>query len=341
MPIPSGRFSQLRLLQTVVCVTATLGAVALIILGLTGLGPASAVRGIWLVVAGGCVLFIVVLAMMFMPLMLKIESTLARQLSELRDFNEAVGKQTAVLESISENTRISDAAKSLAHRQQELDSLRAAIRDDLRNERWEVTLNLVEEMERRFGCKEEADQLREEVDDARHQAIEAKLREAIEMIDSHFAAHDWERAEGEIERLRHALPDHSKVMALQDRMVAKKEAHKQELLATWNEAVGRSDTDRAIDILRELDQYLSPAEAQSLQSSARDVFKNKLLQMGVQFRFAVTGKRWQDALDTGLELIREFPNSRMSNEVREVLDTLRERARAEAESPTESEVSPS
>jgi len=41
----------------------------------------------------------------------------------------------------------------------------------------------------------------------------------------------------------------------------------------------------------------------------------------------VTERRWQDALTTGLELIREFPNARMANEVREVLDTLRERAR--------------
>ena len=98
-------------------------------------------------------------------------------------------------------------------------------------------------------------------------------------------------------------------------------------MQAWEEATQRSDTDHAIEILRELDQYLSPAEAHALQSSARHVFKEKLLQLGVQFRFAVNEKRWADALSTGLVLVRDFPNARMTNEVREALDTLRERAR--------------
>jgi hypothetical protein len=114
-------------------------------------------------------------------------------------------------------------------------------------------------------------------------------------------------------------------------MAALQEEHKQELRLEWDEAVRRNDTDRAIDVLKELDQYLSAAEVQALQSSARDVFKEKLLQLGVQFRFAVTEKRWSDALATGLELIRDFPKARMATEVREAMDTLRERSRAVAE----------
>ncbi len=105
-----------------------------------------------------------------------------------------------------------------------------------------------------------------------------------------------------------------------------RDRHKAELREEWDEAIRRSDTDQAIDILKELDQYLSPAEAHTLQTSARHVFKDKLLQLGVQFRFAVTEKRWADALTTGLELVRDFPNARMANEVRAALDTLRERA---------------
>jgi hypothetical protein len=110
-----------------------------------------------------------------------------------------------------------------------------------------------------------------------------------------------------------------------------KEQHKQELKLAWDEAIRRNDTDQAIDILKGLDQYLSPAEAQELQDSARHVFKEKLLQLGVQFRFAVNEKRWSDALTVGLDIIRDYPNARMANEVRDVLDTLREKARAAAE----------
>ena len=71
------------------------------------------------------------------------------------------------------------------------------------------------------------------------------------------------------------------------------EQHKQVLKLAWEDALRRTDTDQAIDVLKELDQYLSPAEAQTLQSSARTVFKEKLLQLGIQFRFAVKEGRWK------------------------------------------------
>ena len=328
MPISPGRFSQLRWLQNTVCITAVFGSLVIVLLGVLGYGGSS---GVQLVVAGGFFLFVAVMMMTFVPLLLKVESSISRQLGELKDLNEAVVRQAALLESVVENTHISDAAKSLAHREQELDALRGAIREDLRGEKWEAALTLVEEMERRFGYKEEADRIREEVDDARNEAIQARLGEAIDMIESHFQSLAWDRAQNEMDRLSHALPDNARVIALQDRMRTLKEKHKAELLHQWDEAVRRSDTDQAIDILKELDQYLSPAEAHSLQASARNVFKEKLMQMGVQFRFAVMEKRWNDALTTGMELIREYPNARMASEVRDVLDTLRERARTTEE----------
>ena len=324
MALPSTRFSQLRWLQNAVCVVAILGAVLLVGLGLAGYGNSP---GVWLVAGGMFVLVVVVLAMTFAPLLLKMEATLSRQLDELRDFREVAVKKLAALDSIAENTRISDAAKSLARREQELDAFREAIRGDIRMERWEAALSLIDEMERRFGYKDEAERVREELDDARCARIEVRLAEAIEMIDSHLMSRQWERAQREIDRLLNALPNDPRVLAMTDRLRSAREAHKMELKSAWDDAVRRSDTDHAIDVLRELDQYLSPAEAQALQSSARNVFKEKLLRLGIQFRFAVTERRWQDALDTGLELIREFPNARMANEVREVLDTLRERAR--------------
>ena len=331
MPIPSERFSQLRWLQSVACVTAIVGGLILMALGLMGYGASARAGSAWLIAGGAFVVFISVITMTFVPLVLKIESHLSRQHGELRDLNEAFARQRTLLESIAESTRISDAAKSLAHRNQELDALRAAIREEHRNERWEPALNLIDEMDRRFGYKEEAERFREELDAARNDAIDHKLREAAEMIESHFRSCDWSRAQHEIDRLLHALPDHPKVLALQDRMKTVREEHKQELLVAWQEAVRRHDTDHAIDILKELDQYLSTAEAQALQVSARNVFKDKLLQLGVQFRFAVQEKRWQDSLGIGLELIREFPNARMAGEVREVLDMLREKARGAAE----------
>jgi len=324
MPYQHGRFTQLRWMQTLSCVAAIFGASVLVLLGIVGYGQ---FESIWLTAAGGFGLFLAIILMTITPLLLKMESTLSRQLELMRDLGDAYARQTQLLETIVENTRISDAAKSLAHREQEVEALRRAIRDRIRNQQWEPASALIDEIERRFSQKQEADRIREELEHSRRAAIQTRRAEAIEMIESHFRSKEWDRAAKEIERLAHALPGDDQVVSLQDRLKAMKEQQKEALLKEWDEAVRRNDTDHAIDVLRELDQYLTPVEAQSLQTSARHVFKEKLLQLGVQFRFAVTERRWQDALRTGLELVREFPNARMAAEVREALDTLRERAR--------------
>jgi len=326
---------QLRWLQFLVCVLALIGALVLIGLGLTGHGVDAGSVNLWLIVAGGFVIFVDLLVMSSFPSATRMDFSISAQANELRELRKEMGSMQRVLEQIEGNTRLSDTAKSLAHREPEMDALRAAIRDDHRSESWETALNLIDDMERRFGMREEAERLREELDVARSQATESKLNDAIGNIEKSFRVYDWDKAQNEIDRLVLALPEHAKVVALQDRMASQKVSHKKELLMAWEEAVRRSDTDHAIDVLKELDQYLSRAEAQALQESARNVFKEKLLQMGVQFRFAVTEKRWQDALTFGLDIIREFPNARMASEVRDVLDTLRERARNLTEANTE------
>lgn len=331
MSTPPVRFSQLRWLHNAAGFVGVLGASLAILLGLFGYVDSAAV---WLVLAGIFGLVVIVLLVTIMPLLVKMESTFARQLNELRELKSVVSKQTADLHAIADNTRISDAAKSLAHRDQEVDALRSAIQEEIRQKNWDAALSLVEEVEGRFGFKQEAEVLREELDDARRDAIQAKLADAIDLIQQHFGTYQWAKAESEIDRLAKALPGDAKIAALRDRMMLLREKHKQDLKAEWDEAVRRSDTDHAIDVLKELDQYLSTAEAHALQSSARHVFKEKLIQLGVQFRFAVVEKRWQDALTIGQELITDFPNARMASEVREALPTLRERAGESAESAT-------
>lgn len=328
MNSPSERFSQLRWLQNLVCVVALVGSGALVLAGLLGYGDSPK---FWLVVAGGFGLFVTLMVMVLTPLLLKIESTMARQLSELRDLQDTLKNQTNLMAGVEENTRISDAAKSLAHRDQELDALRTAIRESIHLQKWETTSHFIDEIERRFGFKDEAELLHGELDDARNNTIQAKLDEALDIIEKHFAGHHWEQAAHEIDRLSQVLPNDVRVQSLHDRMASLKEQHKKELRLEWDDAVRRSDTDLAIDLLRALDGYLSPAEAKAMQEQARTVFKDKLLQLGIQFRFAVTEKRWQDALTTGLEIVRDYPNVRMASEVREALDTLRDRARLEAQ----------
>ncbi len=82
--------------------------------------------------------------------------------------------------------------------------------------------------------------------------------------------------------------------------------------------------------LRELDTYLTPTEGLALKESASSVFRTKLHNLGVQFALAVTEKKWAGALEAGQQIVRDFPNSRMSHEIRSKMDILQARARQTA-----------
>jgi len=114
---------------------------------------------------------------------------------------------------------------------------------------------------------------------------------------------------------------------MRQKLFDKKQERKKILLTAWDDAVKRQDTDRSLEILRELDLYLTPNEGLALQEAARDVFRTKLHNLGVQFSFAVSEKQWADAFETGCQIVRDFPNSRMAKEIREKIDILEQRVK--------------
>lgn len=306
----------------------------LIIFGLVGAGcvvygfwaaPPDATRLIWFGVGAGLIVLSVnffVLAM----ICLKVEGTTYRMYDTLLETRESVSRLHAPLQSIAEDVQISDAAKSITHREKERTALRAAIHEEIVRGDWEAAYVLIDQMEKRYGYAAEAARFREEVEQTRQHAIAMKIDEAIERIESHCDACDWARARREAERLLRLFPDNERVRALPDEIARRREKRKQALLEAWEDARARNDVDRGIEVLKELDQYLTPEEAVSLRDAARDVFKTKLLNLGVQFGLAVSEKRWRDALEIGLQITEEFPNSRMAAEVNSKLDALRQRA---------------
>ena len=140
-----------------------------------------------------------------------------------------------------------------------------------------------------------------------------------------FEDSQWAKASTQIEKLIRACPDSEKAKAMRQELLDKKEERKKILLTAWDDAVKRRATDRSLEILKELDQYLTPNEALALQEAARDVFKNKLHNLGVQFSLAVSGKQWAKAVEIGRQIIRDFPNSKMSEEIRERMNILKQK----------------
>ena len=134
----------------------------------------------------------------------------------------------------------------------------------------------------------------------------------------------WVRASAQIEGLIKAYPDFEQAKSMRQKLLDKKQERKKILLAAWDDAVRQQETDRSLEILKELDLYLTPNEGLALQEAARDAFRTKLHNLGVQFSIAITEKRWTGALGIGQQIITDFPNSRMSEEIRGKLEVLKQ-----------------
>lgn len=321
----AARFSQLRHVLTAVVVSAVAGGGVLIGLGIVRFADAD---GLWLIVTGAGAILAAAWASTVAFIALKVDANTMRTSAAIRDLYDELERYGAKLDAIAASTRLSDVAKSIAHREEERNALRAAIYNEIDLHNWEAAYYLVSEMERRFGTRDEGQRLRDRLNEARSQFYDEEVAKALPHIQSLFKDHRWNVAAEEIGRLMVAFPNEPRFKRLEQELTRLKEARKQQLVRDFTAAVDRDDIDidTGMDVLKELDQYLTRAEAAELEASARKVVKGKLLQLGVRFRFAVTEERWPDALEVAVRIMDEFPNSTMAREVGQRLDALRARA---------------
>ncbi len=218
--------------------------------------------------------------------------------------------------------QMSDKAKSLLYREKEIETFRETINHELMRQNYAAAETMINEIEQSFGYREEAAQLRRLVTHSREATIEEKIDQSIARIDTHIKKCDWSRALRETRRLVSMFPDNERLGALPEKINTARNQRKRELLQAYGEAARKNDVDESIDLLKELDTYLTPQEAAALKESARGVFKARLNNLGVQFSIHVVDERWDQAVAAGEQIIAEFPNSRMAHEVRGKMDTL-------------------
>ena len=240
----------------------------------------------------------------------------------------AAGLQSTnhLLHSINDRIIASDLSKRIAYRQQERDALRTAIHQDIARRELDSAMTLVKMMSRLYGHHEEAEEFREQIQVARAQEMALKVATAIERLDETLAGCEWDKAASQATKIRRQFPDSPKTQNLKERVAQAREKHKHDLERQFLHAAQRDDVDKAMELLKELDRYLSEAEAEPYRETARGVIGKKRDNLGVQFRLAIQDKEWTVAVRVGEQLIREFPNSQMANEVRHMLDVLRRRA---------------
>jgi len=271
---------------------------------------------------GGLVLLSAFLAML--SKLFNILEMLRENSTKLEEVTGALEKIHAGLTQINHSTRVSETAKAIAFRDVDRQSLREAVLEKLQQQDFDAAQKLIDEIAKRPEYQELAEQLRAQVEQYHTATDQERISQAIAHIEKLFNNCHWARASAQIEGLIKTHPDNEQIKSMRQILLDKKQERKKILLAAWDDAVRGRETDRSLDILKELDLYLTPNEGLALQEAARDVFRTKLHNLGVQFSIAVAEKQWTSALNIGENIIKDFPNSRMSEEIHGKLDVLKQ-----------------
>ncbi len=276
---------------------------------------------LWLL--GGLAFFILLVSIL--SIISQISHNLTENMSFFEKVADSLDKNREVIKQINQNSRLSETAKSIAFRNADRQSLREAVFDKLQSQDFDTAYEIIDEIAHTTIYRELAKKLRTEADRYKNATDQERINQVIVNIEKLLDNYQWARASSQIERLISARPESQKARAMRQRLMDNKQDRKKELLRAWDEAVKRQDTDRGLEVLRELDLYLTPNEGLALQEAARDVFRTKLHNLGVQFSLAVSTKQWRQAFETGRQIMRDFPNSRMAGEIRERMEVLKQR----------------
>ena len=278
--------------------------------------------------AAGCACVVGVLVTW--PLAISLQEnreTNCRQFEEaMTPMNERMEQLSIMLNLISEQQLLSDRAKAVAFREKDREALRRAIQEEIARHDYEAASLLADDMEKSFGYRQEAERFRQQINERRNETHRKHIAEAISVIDRHVRSEKWQEAHFEAQRLLGVYPGVEQVKNLPNEIDARREQYKQQLIESLREADGRHDADGGVEILKKLDAYLSPSEAEAMQDLARRVFKHKLENLRTQFSLAVQDHNWSEASRLGDIIIRDVPNTQMAKECRDAMTSLQQRA---------------
>ncbi|HHN78944.1 MAG TPA: hypothetical protein ENK11_09785 [Phycisphaerales bacterium] len=237
-------------------------------------------------------------------------------------------EMTTAMTRLAEEQTLSDDARRVLNRKRERDILCRAIEEDIASQDWDAATILVKELAERFGYRVEAEQFRHRIEQARAETLDRKVGDAIRNLDALIVRGQWDQAISEAARITRIYPDSPRVDGLMHRVERARERYKTDLERRFLNAAKEGRVEEAHELLKELDTYLTEAEAEPYRELARGVIGQARENLGVQFKLAVQDRDWRRAAEVGERIIHEFPNTRMAEEIRGVIDGIREKASA-------------
>jgi hypothetical protein len=302
---------------------AAAGGAVLVALGagMAGYAPQLAVR-----VAGYVGIFLVLTTLPLAILLLR-TAAMSRQPAAGSSPSPEMRQVMEAIRSLGEQAALSDDARRVLNRKRERELLCAAIQEDVEIEDWDAAMVLVKELAERFGYRTDAEEFRQRIEQARFETVQRRVSEEMARLDGLIIQRRWDQAMVEAARIGRLYPDSPRVEGLRHRVEHARQLYKADLERRFLMSAEEDRIEEAMELLKELDAYLTEAEAGPYREMARGVIGKARDNLGAQFKLAVQDRRWARAAEIGEQIIDQFPNSRMAAEVRGMLDSIRARAR--------------
>ncbi|RMH26712.1 MAG: hypothetical protein D6693_06685 [Planctomycetota bacterium] len=269
---------------------------------------------------------VIAVALGLAPIALHRARTQSAPPADLRPVMRALEHAAKRMSQMAQEGGLSEAAKRVLHRREEREMLRREIEQDIADGDFEAAMVLVRELAERFGYRADAEEFRAKINRVRLESLDRTVSDAVERLDALISERRWEDAYDEAARIQRLYPDSPRVDTLRDRVDQARGRYKLDLERRFLHAAQRDEVDRAMDLLKQLDQYLTETEAEKLREVARGVVSKARENLGARFKLLVEDAEWAQAVGVGERIMRDFPNTRMAEEVREMIDTLRARA---------------
>ena len=228
-----------------------------------------------------------------------------------------------------ESLQMSENAKRVLFRDRELELLRKTVQADLAEGNFHAALVHCDQMGAVFGAVEEAEALRTQVQNIIHEHHEARILNEIKNLRSLLDRHKWVEAYQDAARLRRLFPESPILHDLEQRIADVRTEYRHGLEDRFLQAAKEDNPEKAMGLLKELDGYLTPDEARNFKDTAATVITTYKENLGARFKMAVSDHRWQEAIEFGEELVKQFPNSKMAEEATSILKTIKMRATEE------------
>lgn len=218
-----------------------------------------------------------------------------------------------------------------------LDMLRREVPTLLREHNWIEARHRVQDARARFPMIRDFGEMEQQIEQMRSQVENADMDAAERQINDLIQLGAWDRVAEVVTELLKRHPDSQSVIELSQKIRTQRNSAEIEqrgrLMAQAQEAKNKRDWKTALTLANMIVQrYPKSPEAQGLRMQLPTLRENAEIQtrqaLEQQYREAVGGHRYADALRIASEVIDQYPNSPQAEALRGQLGKLRDAAAA-------------